>query len=59
MIATPGEPFHDAEADQALFGALREHLTAGVELHELELDINDSQFALAMANRLHEMLEAR
>ena len=59
MIATPGEPFHDAEADEALFGSLREHLADGVEAHELELDINDPQFALAMANRLHEMLEAR
>jgi len=59
MIATPGEPFHDAEADRALFGALREHLADGVEVHELETDVNDPQFALAMANRLHEMLEAR
>jgi uncharacterized protein (UPF0261 family) len=27
-----------------------------VELHELDTDINDPEFALATANRLHEML---
>lgn len=57
MIATEGQPFHDAEADAALFAALREHLTPNVEVHELETDVNDPDFALAMTNRLHEMLE--
>jgi uncharacterized protein (UPF0261 family) len=57
MIATEGQPFHDAAADEALFGAVRENLTPNVELHELDTDINDPEFALAMANRLHEMLQ--
>jgi hypothetical protein len=25
-------------------------------VHELELDVNDPEFALAMANRLHELI---
>ncbi|MBA2295007.1 MAG: Tm-1-like ATP-binding domain-containing protein [Actinobacteria bacterium] len=59
-IATEGQPFHDPMADEALFSTLREELdTAKVEVHELELDVNDEAFALAMANRLHELLEAR
>ena len=59
-IATEGQPFHDPEADEALFSTLREELdTSRVEVHELELDVNDPQFALAMANRLHELLEER
>jgi uncharacterized protein (UPF0261 family) len=58
MIATEGQPFHDAEADAALFSAVREHLGPNVELHELDMDVNDPRFALAMADRLHEMLEA-
>jgi uncharacterized protein (UPF0261 family) len=57
MIATEGQPFHDAAADEALFGAVRENLTPNVELHELDTDINDPEFALAMANRLHEMMQ--
>jgi uncharacterized protein (UPF0261 family) len=56
MIATEGGPFHDPGADEALFGALRAELGDNVELHELDLDVNDSAFAEAMANRLHEML---
>jgi uncharacterized protein (UPF0261 family) len=57
MIATEGEPFHDAAADEALFSSVREHLGPNVELHELDTDVNDPGFALAMANRLHEMLK--
>ena len=56
MIATEGGPFHDPAADEALFSALRESLGESVELHELDLDVNDPAFAEAMANRLDEML---
>jgi uncharacterized protein (UPF0261 family) len=56
MIATEGGPFHDPEADEALFGALREGLGDNVELHERDLDVNDPAFADAMATRLDEML---
>jgi uncharacterized protein (UPF0261 family) len=57
MIATKGEPFYDPAADEALFSAVREGLGPNVELHELDTDVNDPKFALAMANRLHEMLQ--
>jgi len=57
MIATEGQPFYDAAADEALFSAVREHVGPNVELHELDIDVNDPGFALAMADRLHEMLE--
>jgi uncharacterized protein (UPF0261 family) len=56
MIATEGGPFHDAVADEALFAALREGVGQNVELHELDLDVNDPAFADATANRLHEMI---
>jgi uncharacterized protein (UPF0261 family) len=58
MIATAGGPFHDAAADEALFSALREGLADNVELHELDVDVNDPAFADAMADRLHEMVSA-
>jgi uncharacterized protein (UPF0261 family) len=59
-IATEGQPFHDPEADEALFATLREQVDASrVEVHEVEADVNDPAFALAMANRLHELIEAR
>jgi uncharacterized protein (UPF0261 family) len=56
MIAVEGGPFHDPEADAALLAGLRETLSDAVEVHELDLDVNDPAFADAMADRLHEML---
>ncbi len=44
MIAVEGQPFHDPAADQALFGGLSE-TAAEVEVHELDLDVNDERFA--------------
>jgi uncharacterized protein (UPF0261 family) len=57
MIATEGQPFFDPAADDALFLAVRENLGPNVELHEMDTDVNDPAFALAMADRLHEMLQ--
>ena len=56
MIAVEGQPFHDADADAALLAGLRETLAPSVEVHELDLDINDPAFAVAMADRLHELV---
>ena len=53
MISTEGGPFFDADADAALFGAIREHLGANVELVELDLDVNDPAFSRAMVDKLH------
>jgi uncharacterized protein (UPF0261 family) len=58
LIAVEGQPFHDPEADGALFGALREHLDPAVETHWLDMDVNDDRFAVAMADRLHALYEA-
>ncbi|MDH4176991.1 MAG: Tm-1-like ATP-binding domain-containing protein [Thermoleophilia bacterium] len=58
MIAVEGQVFHDPEADDALLSTLREHLdTSKVEVHEVDADVNDPEFALAMANRLHELIQ--
>ena len=56
MIAVEGGPFHDPAADQALREGLRETLSDAVEVHELDLDVNDPAFAKAMADRLHELV---
>jgi uncharacterized protein (UPF0261 family) len=58
-IDVPGRPFHDPEADEALFGAIRSGLGDGIELIELGCDINDPSFGPAMAQRLHELVSAR
>jgi uncharacterized protein (UPF0261 family) len=53
LIDVEGQPFHDPEADAALFAALRDGLDRDrVELVELDTDVNDPAFAEAMAERL-------
>jgi uncharacterized protein (UPF0261 family) len=57
MIDAPGQPFHDAEADAALFDALREGLAGSeVELVEMPCNINDPEFAAAMVDKLDDYL---
>jgi uncharacterized protein (UPF0261 family) len=60
-IDVDGQPFHDPQADAALFDALREHLDRDrVEAREIDAHVNDPAFATAMADRLHELIhEAR
>jgi uncharacterized protein (UPF0261 family) len=56
MIATESGPFHDPEADRALIDNLKAGLRKEVEVHELDMDINDPRFAQAMADRLDELV---
>jgi uncharacterized protein (UPF0261 family) len=56
-IAVEGGPFHDPVADAALFDSLLANLDDRIEVHDLELEINDPAFATAMANRLAELME--
>ena len=57
LLTVEGQVLYDAEADEALFSTLRELVDrAKVEIHEVDADINDTAFALAMAERLHELV---
>ena len=51
-IDAPGKPFHDLNADRALFDSLRKHLSAKVTVREIDAHINDTQFAHALADEL-------
>jgi uncharacterized protein (UPF0261 family) len=55
-IDRTGEVFHHPEADHALFDTLREQLRPPVELIELDLHINDPEFADAIAEALLDLL---
>jgi uncharacterized protein (UPF0261 family) len=57
MIAVEGQPFHDADADAALLEGLHETLAPSVEAHEVDADINDAAFAVAMADRLRDLIQ--
>lgn len=54
VISAAGQPFHDAAADEALFGAIREN--ARVPVKEFEVEINSPAFARTCAEKLLEMM---
>lgn len=56
VISAPGQSFHDAAADAALFDSLKSALKPGVPLVEMDNEINDPVFAEACANKLLELL---
>ena len=56
VISAAGQPFCWPDADQALFGAIRETLRSEIPLFELDLDINDPAFAEAVAGGLLRLL---
>lgn len=52
VISAPGQPFHWPEADAALFSSIKQHLRSGIDVHELDANINDPAFAEAVADGL-------
>ncbi|TGE39747.1 UPF0261 family protein [Desulfosporosinus fructosivorans] len=59
-IDQEGQPFYGPEEDEALFQTLREELNpVRVSLVEMNKNINDQEFAVAMAEKLIQMLEAK
>jgi uncharacterized protein (UPF0261 family) len=58
MIDAEGQPFHDPEADEALFEALRSGIDPErVEMVELDANVNDPEFAAAMTDKLDEYMK--
>ncbi len=58
MIATGGGAFYDPDADKALIDNLTAGLQKNIEVHALDMDINDPRFARAMASRMDELIRA-
>jgi uncharacterized protein (UPF0261 family) len=57
-IATDGGPFYDPNADRALFEAVRSSLRgSNVELIEMDVAINDPEFAQAAVATLNDLVE--
>ncbi|MEO8351860.1 MAG: Tm-1-like ATP-binding domain-containing protein [Chthoniobacteraceae bacterium] len=52
VISAPGQPFHDPEADIALFAAIKANLRPDIRLLEMDCEINDPEFATACAESL-------
>jgi uncharacterized protein (UPF0261 family) len=56
VISAAGGPFHDPEADAALFAAIRQHLRADIPCRSLPVAINDPAFAAACADTLLDLM---
>jgi uncharacterized protein (UPF0261 family) len=52
MIDAEGQPFHDPDADQALFAALRQHAGTDIRIVEVDAHINDPRFAQTLVDEL-------
>jgi uncharacterized protein (UPF0261 family) len=52
VISAPGGPFHDPEADAALFASLKNSLKRDIPVIELDCVVNDPRFAEACARTL-------
>jgi uncharacterized protein (UPF0261 family) len=52
VISAAGGAFHDAQADEALFSAIRETLRPDIPVRELDCEINDPAFATACVESL-------
>ncbi len=61
QIDRPGQPFHDPQADQALFTAIEQHFRPGADrrLLRLPLHINDEAFADALVAAWREVSRRR
>ena len=58
VISAAGQPFHDAEADRALFTAIKANLRKDIEVRELDCNINDAPFAEACVDSLLQKIRA-
>ena len=57
MLDAPDKEFWWPEADQALYAAIKDHLKSDIPVYELDCNINDVEFADAVANKMLEFLK--
>jgi uncharacterized protein (UPF0261 family) len=58
-IDAPGQPFHDPEADRALFDTLRTHVDPRIRVIEVDAHINDPAFAHVLVDTYAALGRAR
>jgi len=56
QLDSPGGDFWWPEADQALFSAIKRHLRKDIPLHQLDLNVNDPEFADRATSLLLELI---
>jgi len=59
VISAAGQPFHDPEADDALFEAIQTNLRSDIPVIEMDSAINDLAFAETCARTLLSLMKAK
>ena len=59
MLDAPGKEFWWPEADRAMYDAIKEHVRPDIPIYEMDNNINDDEFADAVANKLLEFLSGK
>ena len=59
MLDAPDKEFWWPEANQALFDAIKGNLKSEIPIYELDCNINDDEFADAIANKMLELLSSK
>ncbi len=57
MLDAPGKEFWWPEANQAFFDAIKKYLKPDIPVYEMDCNINDDEFADAVANKMLEFLK--
>lgn len=57
QLDAPGKEFWDPKADRALYDAIQQNVRAGIQVYELDFNINDDAFVDAMTGKLLEFLK--
>lgn len=57
MIDAEGQPFYGPDEDKVLFDEIERNLKAGIKLNKLENNINDDEFAIKLAESLHNLIK--
>lgn len=57
MLDAPGKEFWNPEADRALYDAIQQNVRTGIQVYELDNNINDDAFVDAMTSKLSEFLK--
>ncbi|KAK3081350.1 hypothetical protein LTS18_007611 [Coniosporium uncinatum] len=59
MISTEGGPFEDREADEVLFGKIKELEGSGISIVREQMAINDEEFAVSVADEMMRLVGLR
>ena len=57
MIDAEGQPFYGPEEDEILFDQIEKNLSDNIKLHKENNNINDEEFAVKLAKRLHNLID--